>query len=449
MKNNLFGESQNMFQRVFAAVRAGFSFGGQRNIYNVFGYPRELRAEDLYAKYERQDITKRVVNAPVDETWSYPPKASTDDAPFKTAWEALTDIFLPWPILAQADKLCAFGPYSVLFLGLPGDPASKAGKTYKAENVAYMQAYGGSSVTIEQWEKNPSNPRYGQPLLYSLRTKDSTLQTQAHYSRVVHIVDEPLQGSIMGIPRLTVVYNLLDDLLKVGGGSAETYWLTANRGMQVDVDKEMDLDDDDARALASELDEFQHNLRRYIRTRGVTVTPLGSDVADPTGVFSTLMSLLASATNIPQRILMGAEAGQLASAQDRANWSEYINRRRASFAEPYMLTPFVRRLAELGILPILQKPVEWEWPEAFHQNPLEIAQTQAQFARSVVNLSRQTQMQFPLATLKECRISLGLKPEVETGDSLPKAYEPPAPTMPFGGKPTAKPDAKSGKSAQK
>lgn len=415
---------QSMFQRVFASLRAGLSFDGARNLYKVYGYPRVLTAEDLLAKYERQDITSRITDAPPDETWAYPPEIVTDEKPFIKAWDTFinTQVFDLWPTLRQADKLLSFGQFSALWIGLPGEPPNPAASNYRASEVVYMQAYGGLNVTVDRWEIDKTTPRYGRPLVYQLRTTDSALADRVHFSRVVHIVDNPLQGQTFSIPRLNQVYNLLDDILKIGGGSAETYWLTANRGLQVDVDKDMDLKEDDATALSDELDEFQHQLRRYIRTRGVKIKSLGSEVADPQGVFGVLIALLSATTGIPQRILMGAEAGQLASAQDRANWAEYIAKRRINFAEPYVLRPLVARLQALGILPRTTKPIGFKWPSAFHQSPLEEAQTSAQFARSVVNLSRQTQYGSPVATPEECRRAVGLPTSPKNGEFLPPAF---------------------------
>src|SRR5690606_38139347 len=101
------------------------------------------------------------------------------------------------------------------------------------------------------------------------------------------------------------------DLEKIIGGSAETFWLVANRGIHANVDKEMDLDENDAAALSEEIDEYLHDLRRVIRTRGVDINSLGSSTVDPEGVFAPLMSIIAGTTGIPKRILMGAEIGQL------------------------------------------------------------------------------------------------------------------------------------------
>ena len=139
--------------------------------------------------------------------------------------------------------------------------------------------------------------------------------------------------------------------------------------MHIDVDKEMSMDPADEAALSDEIEEYQHQLRRFIRTRGVKINNLGSDVGDPTGVFGMQMSLLSGATQIPQRILLGSEAGQLASEQDRANWAERIDERQLSFAGPKVLKPLVILLQSAGVLP--EDPtLEWDWPGAFKLSPL-------------------------------------------------------------------------------
>jgi len=84
---------------------------------------------------------------------------------------------------------------------------------------------------------------------------------------------------------------------------------------------------------------------------------------------------------------MGAEAGQLASAQDRANWAVTVEERRASFAQPRVLRPLCLKLIDLGFFTLedLMKIVI-TWPEAFKLNPLERGQTSAQQARAAANL---------------------------------------------------------------
>lgn len=433
------------------ALRAGLAFNGARDYYNVFGYPRVLTVELLLAKYERQDLATRVVDMPPESTWAYPPMigvakekdglrdVSVDTtSEFAKRWIELTQLGQLWPAVLQADKLCAFDSFSIIWLGLPGKADTQAPQIRNPEDILYMTALGAGNVKIKTYEQDTANPRFGQPLMYEVsmdRADGSKFTSAVHWSRVVHVADLPLQGKMFAIPRLARVYNLLEDIFKVAGASAETYWLIANRGMQVDVDKEMSFQKGDEEALSAELDEYQHQLRRYIRTRGVKITNLGSEVADPSGTFDKLLGLLAAATSIPQRILLGAEAGQLASEQDRANWAEYIERRRITYAQPYILLPIVQRLEMLGLVKKgTSKNMVFVWPDAFHQSPLEQAETMSAKARALINISRQSQYGTPYVGRKEARVWLGLSPELAEDDE----YPPP---------PAAKPAKQGGTSA--
>ena len=239
-------------------------------------------------------------------------------------------------------------------------------------------------------------------------------------------MENPLEDEVFGIPIIEKVYNLLDDLLKVSGGTAETYWLTGNRGIQVDVDKEMEISPADAAALSTEIDEYMHQLRRFIRTRGVDMNVLESKPPNPKDVFSMIINLISGTTGIPTRILLGSEAGQLASEQDRANWAERIDERRDLFAEPNMLWPLVDLFQEVGLLS--EGEVTFEWPSAFIQNPLEIGQTQAQTARAIGNISRQTGNKAPmqLTSRTEAREIIGLKGDLAEEDIIEPPEEEPS-----------------------
>lgn len=433
--------NNTLFRRLLGGA-LGAMFQGKRNLYQVFGYAETITPEMLFNKYRRQDITRRVVNEPTNAVWDYSPTVGsadeiiqTDDPGILTDRSArkVNDWFADhsqrlrlWSTFSLADKLLYFNKYSIIYLGFPG-PASSPVREATIENLRFLKVFGASQIQITAVEKDINNPRFGMPTEYQVDLSKgiqeeldasvlAALPTQKltiHWSRVIHVVDDHLQSRIYATPRLEPVYNLLDDILKVGGGSAETYWLTANRGMQVDVDKEMDLTAEDEKALSDELDEYQHQLRRYIRTRGVKINSLGSDTPDPRGTFGVLISLLAAATGIPQRLLVGSEAGQLASEQDRANWAEVIRQRREHFAEPQILVPFVERLQQLGAVP--NKPFAIEWPDAFHQSPLERAQTMAQFGRALANITRQAQFDNPITTVEEARVALGLPKDMPKG----------------------------------
>jgi hypothetical protein len=121
---------------------------------------------------------------------------------------------------------------------------------------------------------------------------------------------------------------------------------------------------------------------------------------------------------------MGSEAGSLASEQDRANWAETIQNRRETFAEPCVLRPLIMRLSEIGVLPkVKPKDLAFEWPNAFHLSPLEKAQTMAQSARAIVNLSRQAQYGHPVCSTSEARLICGLPAAAPEGVTLPEVTD--------------------------
>ncbi len=411
----------------------GNTFAGGRDLYKVLGYKTYVTYQDMYARVERQDISGRIVSAEPDATWSAPPTITGETVAFEQEFKDVAIQHNLWQKLNKADKLIGIGKYSLIVIGVnDGKSLDEPVVPGSASEVLYIKPYSEISVQIQEYDDDTSSPNYGRPLFYrvtpnklardSSGTSTGSFHPQAfnvHYSRAVHISEGGLEDDIFGIPRLLKVYNLLEDMVKAVGGSAETFWLTGNRGLQVDVDKDMDLKSEDAAALSDEIDEYFHNLRRVIRTKGVTVNPIGSDVADPRGVFGVIVALLSGATGIPQRILLGSEAGQLASEQDRANWATRITERRSLLAEPIFLRPFVGRLVEMGVV---SEPGEltFEWPDAFRQNPLERSQTAAQKARSLANVSKALSDTIPVVSVEEGREIIGVKGPLPAGVGVPQ-----------------------------
>jgi len=423
----------------------GMMFSGNRDLYEVFGYKRQVTYLEMLGKYRRQDIATRIVEAEPRATWSAPPQALGDEV-FMKAWADLIAGHNIHESFNRLDKLLGIGRYAVLVVGMddgmsldaPIQPVSGAASPER--KLLYLQPYSELSAAIIEYDTNQNSPRYGLPTKYRITPNKIEKPTSGlpsllfkaphfdvHHTRILHVSEGGLEDNILGTPRLEKVYNLLDDILKTVGGSAETFWLTSNRGMQVDVDKEMELLEADAQALEEEIEEYIHNLRRVIRTKGVTVNSLGSDVADPRGTFSVLTSLLSGATGIPQRILFGSEAGQLASEQDRANWAARIEERRVLFAEPMILNPFVKMMVAATVLPAPTSLV-WKWPDAFKMSPLERAQAAAQKARTLANTAKALEATDPVITKEEARSMIGL-------DEVNPIFDEPSDTLP--GSPSA------------
>lgn len=424
-----------IMDRLRLGFLAGLTFGGKRDLYKVFGYDSNPTCMDFLAKYSRQDIAGRVIDAPPAATWSNPPELVLGGKRNTTKWTSLAQPLKFWSVLERADRLARMGRFSTILLGFNDSKSIDQPLTKgKADELVYMRAIGERQLDITAFETNTKDPRFGKPTQYEVtfddpRTKNMGFPqgktkpltggmkaVKVHWSRMIHIVENPLEDDIFCTPIMQKVYNLLDDILKTAGGTAETYWLIANRGLQLDVDKEMEMDKNDAAELADEVEKYQHQLTRVLRTRGVKVNQLGSESPDPKNTFEVLMALLSGATGIPQRILIGSEAGQLASQQDRANWAERIGERRKLYAEPFILCPLVERLMFAGVLN--EEDYSFEWPEAFILSPLERAQTMAQKARAVANFAGQTgsTSHMQITSREEARKMIELEGDLAEGD---------------------------------
>lgn len=361
--------------------QAGITFKGMRDLYEILGYERILTTIDYRDRYARGGIAGRIVEALPKATWRGDMEIVEDEdpknkTPFEQAWYDLEIRLKIKAVLQRADILSQLGYYSVVLIGAPGDfsdelprgtpdkllylspfsggggPGIRSGANTRDAGSGLATSYG--DAIIQAFDTDTTSPRFGLPMTYQLRRIDVVspdLQRPVHWSRIIHLAEGCLDNEVYGQPRLERVWNLLDDLDKVTGGGAEAFWLRANAGLQLDVAKDMTLSQPEIDALKDQADEYQHQIRRMLRTRGVTVTPLTSQTADFQNPTDAIITQIAGALSIPKRILTGSEMGELASSQDRDNWKDQINGRQVGYAEPYIVRPLIDRLVTYGYLP--------------------------------------------------------------------------------------------------
>lgn len=436
---------RELFSRMF-----GGSFGGERDYYKAFGWDFRLDNLMVWRMYARGGIAKRVVHAYGDTVWSNPPDMKATAA-WTNKWESLIDDHNLWSIVNRLDVLCQLGAYSVLLVGLNGSGPMNTPLVSLAsgpDDILYLQPYSSRSAVITRWGTDPTDARFGLPVEYTIypgiaRTEEtlfggaaqgqpimvpSQASYKVHWSRVMHFNTGALENDVFGTPMLWGIWNYLTDLQKVVGGSSESYWMTANRGMQADIDKEMDLGPEDEAALEDEIDEYVNNQRRFIRTRGVKITDLGGQVSDPSGPLEALLTLITGTTGIPKRILVGAESAHQASTQDKGTWAERIIEYRNLKATPGFLKVLVAGFQRMGIIP----QVKWGkitkvWPDAYQLSPLESAQAANQWATAANNLGLALKNVPNLATVEEVRMR-GLGIIADDGKIVPGTKaEPPSP----------------------
>lgn len=362
--------------RANLAARMGHQYEGARDLYKALGYKKVLKFEDFYARYERQEIAKAVINRPVNATWQGPlelvESSVAEDTQFETVWDELNRQFGFKTIFSRVDKLTGLGRYGILLLGLDDSSSVKALATpvkQGTHKLKYVRAFSENSATIDSLEEDAQNERYGKPLYYKIEVEDlekkSTAVIKVHHTRIIHVVDNPLESEVYGTPRLEPIYNRLMDLEKIVGGSGEMFWRSARPGFQGKLDKDFQMTEGMKSELVEHLDEYEHDLRRFLINEGVEISSLDQQIADPSNNFKVQISCISAETGIPQRVLMGSERGELASTQDTSEWKDYIQTRREDHAEPNILRPFVDRLILYGILPKPSENYTVKWSDLY------------------------------------------------------------------------------------
>lgn len=371
-------ETSVMLARIAWMRQAGVSFKGLRDLYEVLGYDRDITTEQYRERYERGGIAGTIVDVMVDAVWRGGMELIEDedpevDTPFEAAWQELEERLNLSTYMIRADRLSRLSDYSVLLIGtsLDGDLTTELPKG-QPENLIYLQPYSGNGgpsrdgrrrqtqtgetrSTVESYDKDAKSPRYGQPDRYSLRLDDGGWMGDVHHSRIVHVAESCLDDDVFGRSVLKRVWNNLDDLDKLVGGGAEAFWLRANQGTHLNIDKDMQLQPNEyadvIEKLKAQSELYKHQQTRWLQTRGVDVKTLGSDVANFGPNLDAVLKLISGSCRTPTRILTGSEMGELASSQDRENFKDQVNGRQEQHVGPNLVRRVADRFIQYGYLP--------------------------------------------------------------------------------------------------
>lgn len=430
-------------------------FDGKRSFWKTLGWKKTLEFEDYAEQYERGDIAQRIIDIPAEETWvSFP---SVEDAEgsrgaFAKAWARLSRDLNLREVFTRFDRAAGIGRYGTALVGInDGNSLDQpVGRVRSPEDVLYISVFAEGSSSFTAPIEDTKNRRYGKPEFYTLdlsrgtyqfefdpgrstgprRTSEGNQPTRPrlnfakdiHYSRVLHLAEGRLESDLFGIPRLQPVFNRLYDLTKIVGGSAETFWLAANKGLHANVDptitrqiRKTDLD-----RLAEDLELYRDQLVRVLRTTGVEITDLGSDVVNPRGVFSVVASVVAGTTKIPIRMLFPETRGAQTSVADRIAFrEEVILPRQTRVAEPQVVRPFVDLMVQIGAMPP-PKGGDYSvvWPDPVARSRFDQADIARTVAEAVYRLAQARAFgTSPLSRIQEAQL-LGLSLSEAEEDKL-------------------------------
>ncbi len=228
--------------------------------------------------------------------------------------------------------------------------------------LLYLKTFPESLAQISQWETNPTSPRYGQPVMYSVSFNDprgyatgigpplSTMDV--HWTRVLHVADNVESIEALGVPRMQPVLRRLLDLQKEYGGSAEGFWQGCIPGIKIETNPQLGANVVIPKAETKDaLEQYLNGFQRFLIGEGTQINTLAPTIVDPTAQINIQIQAVCICLKVPQRIFMGSERGELSSSQDSREWTGRVKERQEGYVSDGIISPFIDRLIMTGVLP--------------------------------------------------------------------------------------------------
>lgn len=330
-----------------------------------YGFPANITLPMLYTMWQRNGVAFGAVAKIVGNCWKTPPTVieggDEDDDRKETAFDREVSLLFKklriWSVFKEADTRRLACQYSVLVLRFADNlpPSQPVGKERK-QLVQVMPVWA-VNIKPKTYDTDRSSPTYSQPVMWQyteILDNGSEQQVDIHPDRLFIIGD--YSGAATGF--LTPAYNSLVSLEKVEGGSGESFLKNAARQLSINYDKSIDpaelskLYGVDPDAFKNALNETARELNMgndsMLATLGATVTPLVSTVPDPTLTYDVNLQTVASALDIPTKILVGQQQGDRASIEDREYFNARCQSRRGDLSMD--IADFVEFIAARGVI---------------------------------------------------------------------------------------------------
>lgn len=172
------------------------------------------------------------------------------------------------------------------------------------------------------------------------------------------------------------MFNRIYDSQKVYGADAEAYW--RNAVQKLFFENENPLEPDilfDEEKMKNEIEEFINGLQNYMVTPGFKAKAVAPAVTDPGPHIQVLIDAICIVMDVPKRIFMGSERGELATREDQKKWDKRVGGRQNRWCTPGVVIPHLSRLILLGVLPTPRpgNRLLTTWPDLSFSTEEEIA----------------------------------------------------------------------------
>lgn len=386
--------------RALLAAHLGQQFGGDRDLYDSFGWIKDPDISHYYGNYLRHPYARTVVDAPVQATWRDPPNIvdeqdseAGEQTDFESDVEEIVDENRVWHYAKRADKLAGIGEYGLLVIGFADgkDLVRKVDERQLSgpEDIDWLRPFSQKSVESLRLGDEDS-ARWGKPTYYKLDLGDedddtttASTETYVHHSRVVHIAENLLDDEVRGTPRQEPVLNVLMDIEKTLGSAAEIAYRGARDSLHINVDDQYSLNDDGTK-LRQEAKDFIHGLQPFMVTEHADVEDIGGGELDPSNIIDSEIEALSAYTGIPQSVLKGNETGERATSQDLKEWYGKISERRNQYATPVIVRDLIDRFIQYGVVsPPAGDGYTTDWPALAEQSEMDASEVMVNRAQVI------------------------------------------------------------------
>lgn len=351
----------------------------KRDVYEVAGYPKDLKFENFYSQFRRNPFAKAAVMRPVQRCWStlpkiYDHKGEGDpkgiDSKFEQDVQYLIENKDLFKWLMSLDYRQRVGRYG----GIIVVADEKEGATSRDELkviggvksiLSFRPVYEGQ-ILVNDTEKNFKSDNFGNPINYTLSLNEASTSTKTtndsaiiDSSRVFVCAEGADDGSVYGTSCLEPGFNAMLDLVKVSAAGAEGSFKNAKQRLHANINDEeianamfagtSEEDLEDKKTFDENLKGISAGFDRELLTAGVDVKVLQATLSDPTLPFNISLQSFCAATEIPKTVLIGFETGERSSSENKSAWNDTMNSRRRNFLSE-MITDFLNYLVGIGAI---------------------------------------------------------------------------------------------------
>ncbi len=359
----------------------------KRDLWQVAGFPTDVDADMLYAKFRRSGFARAAIMRPVQKCWSTPPKifdfdgdgeAEATGTQFEKDVQYLIDKkkLMKWLYsLDYRQRVGRYGGIIIVAKEIDGDKKNGSDPIQVAgvKNILSFKPAFEQQIIEGEIDNSIQSTGFGNPLSYSYNPSASaTHQTQVSdmtvldRTRVFTFGEGADDGSIYGTPALEAGFNDLLNLEKVGVAAAEGLYKNAKQRLHINVKDEhvasAMLNSDEQGAFDETMKDFAAGFDAEFFTSGMEVATLQSALQDPTGAANVALQAFCASVDIPKTVLIGFETGERSSSENKNSWDEMCASRRENVLSD-MIESFLEHLVSIGALTPPKNGIKIVWDD--------------------------------------------------------------------------------------